>query len=71
MADECQHRHHHLDEHTVLSLTALTQFQVGEIAFRDMEAGVTQDNHRCFEWSNQPLKGLICNIGCGTLPRDG
>src|SRR6266568_7254125 len=40
MAHERQHREHRLDEHTVLPLTALTQFQVGRVAFRGMKAGV-------------------------------
>src|SRR6266436_8083207 len=32
MADERQHREHCLDEHTVLPLAALAQFEVGRIA---------------------------------------
>src|SRR5215510_6319438 len=45
MADERQHREHRLDEHPVLPLTALTQFQVGGVACRSMKARVAQDNH--------------------------
>src|SRR5437667_7238745 len=45
MTDERQHGEHGLDEHTVLPLAALTQCEVGRIALRGMEAGVTQDNH--------------------------
>jgi hypothetical protein len=28
-----------------------------------MEAGITQDDHLFFTLSNQPLKGVICDIG--------
>src|SRR6266446_8931071 len=70
MAHQGQHREHRLHQHAVLPFTALTQFEVGGIAFRGMEAGVTQDNHLFFKLSNQPLKGVIRDIGRGTLPRD-
>src|SRR5437773_4546054 len=69
MADEREHREHRLHQHTVLPLAALTQFEVGGIALRGMEAGVTQDNHLFFELSNQPLKRVIRDIGGGTRPR--
>src|SRR5438445_11457929 len=36
MADECQHREHRLDEHTVLPRAALTQFEVGWIPLGGM-----------------------------------
>ena len=39
MADERQHRERRLNEHTVLPLPALTQFQVAGIPLRGMEAG--------------------------------
>src|SRR5712671_3046401 len=42
MADERQHREHGLDEHAVLPLPALTQFQVAGIPLRSMETGVAQ-----------------------------
>src|SRR5262252_3891927 len=42
VADERQHREHCLHQHPVLPLAALTQFEVGRIALRGMEAGVTQ-----------------------------
>src|SRR5215831_9650918 len=45
VADECQHREHRLDEHAVLPLPALTQFEIRGIALRGMEAGIAQDNH--------------------------
>src|SRR5919198_6549257 len=45
MADQGQHREHRLDEHPVLPLPALTQFEIGGIALGSMEAGITQDNH--------------------------
>ena len=50
---------HRLHQHPVLPLTALTEFQVGGIAFRRMESGITQDNHLFFKLPNQPLKGVI------------
>ena len=68
MADERQHREHRLDEHTVLPLAALTQFQVGGVACRGMKAGVAQDNHALFNLANEPLKGVIRDIGRGTRP---
>src|SRR5207244_10465892 len=58
MADERQHREHRLHEHTVLPLAPLTEFQVGGIALRGMEAGVAQDNHPLINLLNQPLKVL-------------
>src|SRR5262249_24537512 len=70
MADERQHREHRLDEHTVLPLPALTQFEIGGIALPGMEAGVTQDNHLLLTLPNQPLKRLIGHIGGGTRPPD-
>src|SRR2546425_7602516 len=57
VADERQHGEHGLHQHTVLPLAALTEFEVGGIAFRRMEGGVTQDNHALFKLSHQPLKG--------------
>ncbi len=41
MADHGQHGEHRLNKHAVLPLTALTQFEVGGIALRGMEAGIT------------------------------
>jgi hypothetical protein len=36
-----------------------------------METGVTQDNHLIFALSNEPLKGVIRDVGRGTrLPHD-
>src|SRR5882724_3308353 len=49
MADHGQHREHRLHQHTVLPLAALTQFEIGRIPLRGMEAGVAQDNHALFE----------------------
>src|SRR2546428_13607892 len=63
MADKRQHGEHCLDEHTVLPLAALTQFEMARIALRGMEAGVTQDNHLFFALANEPLKGVIRDIG--------
>jgi hypothetical protein len=39
--DERQHREHRLHQHAVLPLSTLTQFEVGGIAFRGMECGIT------------------------------
>src|SRR5712691_6495698 len=55
MAHERQHRAHRLDEHTVLPLAALAQFEIGGIALGSMEAGITQDNHTLLTLPNQPL----------------
>src|SRR5215211_5080036 len=49
MADERQHREDRLDEHTVLPLATLTEFEVGGITFCRMEGGITQDNHAFFK----------------------
>jgi hypothetical protein len=35
-----------------------------------MEGGITQDNHLFFKLANQVLKGIVCDIGRGTCPRD-
>src|SRR5215471_5524084 len=59
MADERQHGEHRLDEHTVLPLTALAQFEVGRIALGGMECRITQDNHPLFNLANEPLKALM------------
>src|SRR5712691_12866473 len=69
MADHGQHGEHRLHEHAILPLAALTQFEVAWIPLRGMESGITQDNHAFFELSNEPLKGIIRDIGGGTLPR--
>src|SRR3989442_8623743 len=63
MADQRQHREHRLDEHAVLPLPALTQFQVAGIPLRGMEAGVAQDYHPPINLLNQPLKGVVRDIG--------
>src|ERR1700704_1535918 len=68
MADECQHREHRLHEHTILPLAPLTQFEIRGIALGRMEAGITQDNHLLLKWPNQPLKGLVCDLGGITRP---
>ena len=68
MADERQHREDRLDEHSVLPFAVLTQLQVGGIALCRMEGGIAQDNHLVFELSNQPLEGVIRDIGRGTRP---
>src|SRR5215468_6195270 len=55
MAHERQHGEHRLDEHTVLPLAALTQFEIARIALRRMEGRITQDYHASIDLSNQPL----------------
>jgi len=69
MADQRQHREHRLHQQAVLPRATLTQFEVARIPLRGMEAGVAQDNHALFKLPNQPLKGVIRDIGGGTLPR--
>src|SRR2546428_10897559 len=59
MADDGQHRQHRLHQQAVLPRAALTEFQVGGIAFRRMEGGITEDNHTPINLLNQPLKGVI------------
>ena len=68
MADQRQHREYRLDEHAVLPLPALTQFEVRGIALGGMETRVAQDNHTPVDLSNQPLKRLVRNIRRGTIP---
>src|SRR5215468_9725051 len=55
LAQDGEHGEHRLDEHTVLPRAALTQFEVGGVAFRGMKAGVAQDNHAPVDLANQPL----------------
>ncbi len=69
MADERQHREHRLHQHAVLPLAALTEFEIARIALRGMEAGVAQDDHTLFKLPNEPLKGVIRDIGGVTRPR--
>src|SRR5499426_2420476 len=71
MADQRQHGEDRLDEHAVLPRAALTEFEVGGVALGGMETGITQDNHPPINLLNQPLKGVIRDIGCITgLPHD-
>src|SRR2546422_10809149 len=68
MTDECQHGEHRLDQHTVLPLTARTQFEVGRIALRGMEgritAGYATSEVHCWPFLLAPLRtGLdTCRI---------
>src|SRR5262249_45905018 len=59
MADQRQHGKDRLDEHAVLPLPALTEFEVGGVALGGMETGITQDNHPPINLLNQPLKGVV------------
>src|SRR5215467_3627871 len=59
MADQRQHGEDRLDEHAVLPLPALTEFEVGGVALGGMETGITQDNHPPINLLNEPLKGVI------------
>ena len=70
MTDERQHREHRLHQHAVLPLAPLTQFEIARIAFRGMEAGITQDDHALLKLPNEPLKRVICDIRGGTVPCD-
>ena len=55
VADERQHREDRLHAHPVLPRATRTQFEVGRITLRSMEASVAQDNHLLFALSNEPL----------------
>ena len=69
MAHERQHGEHRRDEHTVLPLAPRTQFEIARIALRRMEGRITQDYHAFFALPNQPLKGVIRDVGGRTCPR--
>src|SRR5215471_545693 len=68
VAHDSQHGEHRLDEHAVLPFTARTQFEVGRIPLGGMERGIAQDNHPSIDLANQPLEGVIGNIGRVTGP---
>ena len=68
VADHGQHGEHRLHQHAILPLPALTEFEVGGIALGGMETGIAQDNHPAINVSNEPLKGVIRDIGAGTRP---
>ena len=70
MAHHGQHRELRLYQQAVLPRAALTPFEVGGIALRRMEAGIAQDDHLCFELANEPLEGVIRDMGSPTRPRD-
>jgi len=52
VAHTSQHGQDCLYQHTVLPFAALTQFEIGGIAFRRMEGGITQDNHPAIKLSD-------------------
>src|SRR5215470_4668291 len=68
VADERQHRQDRLYQHAIFPRAPLTEFQVGGIALRSMEGGITEDNHLPIHLLHQPLKGVIRDIGRGTRP---
>src|SRR5713101_7219344 len=68
VADEHQHREDRLHEHTVLPLATRTQCEVARIALRGMEGGTTENNHPAIKLPNEPLKGVIGDVGGGTRP---
>ena len=68
IADHGQHGEHRLHQQAVLPRAALTPCEVGGVALRRMESPITQDNHALFKLPNQPLQGVIRDIGGGTLP---
>ncbi len=69
MADHGQHRQHRFDEDAVLPLPTLAQFAGRGIALRRMGGDSTQDHHALFKLPNEPLQGVIRDLGGGTLPR--
>ena len=68
MTDPGQHGQHGFNEDTVLPLAPSTEFEVGGIPLGSMKSGITQDNHASVDLANQPLKGIIGDIGGGTGP---
>src|SRR5262245_57497786 len=68
VADHGHHGEHRLHQHAILPLPALTEFEVGRIALGSMETGIAQHNHPAINLSNEPLKGVIRDIGAGTRP---
>src|SRR2546430_10599030 len=68
VADQGQHREHRLDQHAVLPLAPLAEFQVRRIALRRMEGGVAQNNHLLLERSEehtselQSQSNLVCRL---------
>ena len=68
MAHYSQHRQDGLHEDTIFPLPSLTQFEVGRIALRGMEGGITQDDHAAVKRPDQPLKRVVSDIRGGTVP---
>src|SRR5215813_4547399 len=68
MAHDGQHGEHRLDEHPALPRAARTQFEVRRVPLGGMEGSITQDDHAAVDLPNQPLKGIIGDIGRGTVP---
>src|SRR5437660_540359 len=58
-----QHGEHRLHEHALLPLPPSAQFEVGRVPLSDMEGGIAQDDHASIDLANQPLEGIICDIG--------
>src|SRR5262245_32672968 len=67
MAPDGEHGEPRLDEHPILPRAALTQFEVRRVPLGDMEGSITQDDHAAVDLPNQPLKGIIGDIGRGTV----
>ena len=59
VTDERQHRQHRLDQHAVLPLLTLAEFEVRGIALCRMKGGIAQDDHASVKLPNQPLKRLV------------
>src|SRR5215471_18988071 len=68
MADERQPREHRLHEHPVFPRAPRTPCEVGGIACRRREAGVTQDAHPPIHLLHEPWKGVVRDSGRGTGP---
>src|SRR4029453_9900754 len=68
MAHDGEHGEHRLDEHTILPLAARTQFEVRRAPPGGREGGIPQNDHASVDLPNEPLKGIIGNIGGCTVP---
>jgi hypothetical protein len=70
MADHGQPRQHRCNAYAIMPLAPLTACEVGRIPHCDMERGITQENHTVFTLLHEALKGIVCDSGRGTVPRD-
>ena len=68
MADHGQPGEHRFHQQAVLPRASLTQCEVGGIAFGSVEASIAQDEHASVDLANQPLQGVIGDMGCVPEP---